>query len=101
MTLKHIDFPNIKKIMVFMKKILLLIMTANAMILFSQENNYQFINYRLGTELSQILENEGTPDMIDERLNEYCYFSKTYEYFGLNYSYTFLIDYSYRFLENK
>jgi hypothetical protein len=64
-------------------------MTINAMILFSQENNYQFIRYKLGTELSQILENEDPPDMIDEKLNEYYYFNKIYEYFTIDYSYTF------------
>ena len=71
------------------------------MILFSQENDYQFIKYKLGTELSQILENEDPPDMIDEKLNEYYYFNKIYEYFAIDYSYTFFIDYKYTFFENK
>ena len=69
--------------------LLVLLIITNKTVIFSQNNDFQFFRYRLGTDMSQIIENEGYPDWIEEDINEenltMVYINKNIKYFKIDY----------------
>ena len=75
-----------------MKRIIVfLLLISCEIILFSQEP-YQGLlpKYKLGTDLSQILDNEGTPDVV--YYGYYCYNNQNINGYIVDYAYYFLDD---------